>query len=118
MIGLQYYSYAFNPGAFGEKPSGSGGDSLTSRQTRQHADPNKVDFIFYSLSMSQMNSAITRLEKMIVSDFLNIILKDSVIKQLTGDQVILELRHEKTSPVFLVSDQVRHKQGYTATEDS
>ena len=94
------YSYAFIPGAFGGKPSGSGGDSFTARQTRQHADPNKVDFIFYSLSMSHINSAINRLEKMIDSDLLNKVLSDSVIEQLTGDQVILQLCREKISPVF------------------
>ena len=47
--------------------------------------------------MSHINSAINRLEKMIDSDLLNKVLSDSVIEQLTDDQVILELRHEKTS---------------------
>ena len=77
----------FSPGAFGGKPSGPDGDSLTRPKSIQYTDPNKVDFIFYSLSISHINSAINRLEKLIDSDLVNKVFEDSVIEQLTGDQV-------------------------------
>ena len=71
-------------GAFGGKPSA---DSLARPKTRQYTD--RVHFIFYSLSLYHINRAINRLEKLIDDDLLNKVLEDSVIGQLTDDQVQL-----------------------------
>ena len=84
--------FSFTLGAFGGKPSGPGGDSLE-RRTYKHVNPNEVNFVFYSLSIRDINDAIKRLEKLIDSDLLDKVLKDSYIAHLSPDQVFTHLAH-------------------------